>query len=65
MPVTKYRSVSDMPRLGRVPDDQLADRIRAVWNRALLLHPRKIRRGVQRYRSLLEANAARQRGQVG
>ena len=61
VPVTKYRSVSEMPRPERVSDDQLLERIRAVWNRALLLHPRTIRPGVRRYRSLEEANADQQR----
>lgn len=59
MTVTKYRSVEEMPRPGRAENDRLLARIRAVWERArALAPPRELRRGVRRFRSLEEANAA-------
>jgi hypothetical protein len=61
MPVHKYRSVSDMPPPGRAEDPDLASRIRVLWARAFLLHPRAPHRGVRRFRTIAEANAARER----
>ena len=59
MPVTKYRSVADMPRPRSGRDESLVLRIRALWNRAFLLSPPAFPRGVRRFRSIEEANAAR------
>ena len=61
MPVTKYRSVADMPRPERITDPaSLIARIRAVWGRAALLAPPPVvPRGVTRFRSIEEANLAR------
>lgn len=61
MAVTKYRSVADLPRPARVEGDVLPSRIRALWNRSVLLSPRDFPRGVTRFRSIEEANAARAR----
>ncbi len=59
MPVYKYRSVEEMPPLPQRSADLVA-RIRAVWNRAALLAPRLLPRGIQRFRNMDEANLARQ-----
>jgi len=59
MPVRKYRSVEDMPP-PPASSAALVDRIRAVWERArLLAPPPAIPRGVARFRTIEEANAAR------
>jgi len=42
----------------------LAQRITAVWTRASLLAPRKFVPGVQRFRTIEEANDARQRATI-
>jgi hypothetical protein len=61
MPVQKFRSVEEMPRPERVVAPDLADRIRALWRRARLLSPpAPMKRGVTRFRSIEEANAARE-----
>jgi hypothetical protein len=59
MPVTKYRSVADMPRPRSGRDETLVLRIRTLWNRAFVLSPPAFPRGLRRYRSIEEANAAR------
>ena len=60
MPVRKYRSVEAMPRPARVADAELVARVRAVWNRArTLAPPLAIPRGVTRFRTIADANAAR------
>lgn len=59
MPVTKYRSVEEMPSVMRVQGDALIPRIRALWNRSFLLSPPDYPKGVLRFRSIEEANAAR------
>ncbi len=59
MPVYKYRSVEEMPPPPQRSTDLVA-RIRAVWNRAALLAPRLLPTGLQRFRSMGEANLARQ-----
>ncbi len=59
MPVQKYRSVSEMPAPPNAPGDRLAERIRALWNRAFLLSPPDFVRGVTRFKSIDEADAAR------
>jgi hypothetical protein len=62
MPVEKYRSVEDMPRPTHDGDTPLSVRIRALWNRSRALTPGiAFVRGVQRFRSIEEANAARER----
>ena len=61
MPVQKYRSVEDMPRPELVPAADLAARIRALWKRARMLAPAPVvPRGVTRFRSIEEANTARE-----
>lgn len=59
MPVERYRDVSEMPPPPRATGSDLADRIRDVWNRAATLAHLEPLRGVQRFRSLEEAEAAR------
>lgn len=60
MPVQKFRSVRDMPSLQRASDDTLAERIRVLWRRSFQLAPGSFRRGVTRFRSIEQANDARQ-----
>ncbi len=59
MPVTRYRDVADMPAPPRAERDDLPHRIRSVWTRAAVLAGLTPPRGVQRFRSLAEAQAAR------
>jgi hypothetical protein len=59
MPVSKYRSVADMPRPELVFGAGLASQIRALWRRSFLLSPPAFPRGVARFRSIAEANEAR------
>lgn len=59
MPVWKFRSVEEMPRPERVTGAALHERVRDVWRRAFLLSPPAFPRGVQRFRSVDEANVAR------
>lgn len=63
MPVQKFRSVVDMPR---VPwpeklDDAFLDRVGRLWARSALISPRKYPKGVRKYRSIEEAQADRER----
>lgn len=59
MGVHKYRSVEDMPRPELARGD-VAARVRAVWRRARALAPAPgIVRGVRKFRTIEEANAAR------
>ena len=59
MPIYKYRSVEDMPPVPRADPEDLLERIRAVWNRAALLTGLGYPPGLYRFRSLEEAQAAR------
>jgi hypothetical protein len=61
MPVEKYRDVADMPRVPRAHDSQLPQRITALWRRATQMAPPNVVAGVQRFRSIEEANVARER----
>ena len=61
MPVTKYRSVADMPPLTPAVESSLVERIRTLWRRAFLLSPPSIPRGVARFRDMSDANDARDR----
>jgi hypothetical protein len=45
--------------------EELAGRIRVLWNRAFLLAPPSFPRGVARFRNIEEANAARERATLG
>jgi hypothetical protein len=63
MPVKKYRSVAEMPR---VPDceplsQECIARITRLWARASAMSPRIYPRGVFKFRSIEEAQAARER----
>ena len=60
MPVERYRDVRDMPPLPRPVGAELLRSIAAVWERAHLRAPPDIPAGVERFRSLEEAQAARQ-----
>jgi len=59
MPVTKYRSVADMPRAPLLDSGELAPRIRAVWNRAFRFCPPAMPYGVSRFSTIEDANEAR------
>lgn len=60
MPVRKFRSVADMPRPEASGSATLVSRIRALWKRSRLMAPPVIiTRGVARFRTIEEANAAR------
>jgi hypothetical protein len=64
LPIQKFRSVADMPRpLGEGITDnaELRRRIAALWARAARISPRVYPRGVFKFRSLEEANQARER----
>jgi len=61
MPVKKYRSAEDIPRMERADGSDLPIRIRAILRRALLLCPPVMRRGVRRFRNIEEANGERER----
>lgn len=62
MPVQRFRGVEEMPRPPLVTGPTLVRRIRAVWRRARLFAPPRTRvRGVRRFRSIAEADAARGR----
>ena len=58
MGVTKYRDVSEMPRPDERSTVPLIDRIRSVQQRARTLSPPRVRRGVQKFRNMEEANQA-------
>jgi hypothetical protein len=59
MSVHRYRSVAEMPPPKRAQGD-LLERIRAVWKRAFQLAPPAPPRGVRRFKTIEEANAARE-----
>ena len=59
MPVTRYRDVADMPPPPKAEGDDLARRIRQAWARAATLAGLDPPRGVQRFRTITEAQAAR------
>ena len=59
MPVTKYRHVEQMPPTPRAGDGELAERITTLWRRARRFAPVSVVPGVQRFRTIEEANAAR------
>lgn len=62
MPVQKFRDPGEARRaLAISPDDpRLTERIRALWSFSLrLAPPPSIHRGVHKYRTIEEANAAR------
>jgi hypothetical protein len=61
MPLFKYRSISDVPRTERVGDALLSSRIRALWSRSRSFFPIKPRPGVQRFRTIEDANDDRVR----
>lgn len=64
MPVQKFRSFADARRaLAWDQDDpRLTERIRALWTFSLRLTPRPpIHRGVHKYRTIEEADAARRK----
>jgi hypothetical protein len=59
LPVQRYRDVRDMPPLPRPTGAELLRAIAAVWERAHLRAPADIPVGVERFRSLDDAQAAR------
>jgi hypothetical protein len=61
MPVSKFRSIEEMPSPIEDAPERLASRIRALWARAFTLARPLDFRGVTRYESIERASAARTR----
>jgi hypothetical protein len=62
VPVKKYRSVEDMPPVPPPETvDELMRRISALWARSWAMSPMVYPRGVFKFRTLEEAQAARER----
>jgi hypothetical protein len=61
MPVSKFRSIEEVPSRVEVAPDLLASRIRALWARAFTLARPLEFRGVTRYESIERASLARTR----
>lgn len=63
MPVKKYRSVEEMPPVPpcETLDENCLRRIAALWARSWALSPRIYPRGVFKFRSIEEAQEARER----
>ena len=63
MPVFKYRRVEDMPQDHwlRPGDPAIPHKIRLLWGWAGLVGPLHIPRGVHKFRSIEEMDAARDR----
>lgn len=59
MGVTRYRDISEMPAPPRARPEELAHRIRQAWARAAAMVGLEPPRGVQRFRTLEEAQNAR------
>jgi len=59
VPVAKYRHVEQMPPTPRAGDGELAARITTLWRRARRFAPLSVVSGVRRFRTIEEANAAR------
>ena len=64
MGVAKYRSISEVPPLPRCSDEELLSRIRRVLDRAFRLAGPRQTYGVLRFRSMEEANAARDQATI-
>jgi hypothetical protein len=64
MPVTRYRSVEEIPEPAPVEKGSEAQwaRIARVWRRAALLSTRKRTPGVRRFRSIVELNGDKRHG---
>jgi len=60
MSISRYHDVSEMPPPPRVTGDDLWERIRALWSRSSRLSSVCTPRGVQRFRSIEEANRERE-----
>lgn len=63
MPIEKFRDLDQARRALWLPvgDPAIARRCRALWQGWALIVPPVIPRGVQKFRSLVEANAERER----
>ena len=64
MGVTKYRSASEVPAPSRCSDEELVPRIRRVLDRSFRFAGPRQTYGVSRFRSMEEANAARERATI-
>lgn len=60
MTVERYRDISEMPPPPRATGAALARRIAAAWERAQIGGPLDFPRGVQKFRDVEEARAARE-----
>ncbi len=59
MSIQRFRHVEDVPRPARAPLGQRADRIAAAHDAAIAMSGYSPPRGVLKFRSITEANAAR------
>ena len=60
MSVSKFRNIADMPPLPHVTGPGVERRVRAMWRRMRTLRPRRTMvRGVRKFRTIEEAQAAR------
>jgi len=61
MPIQRFRSLDEMRRaLWRRGSDQLLERIRRLWLRSWQISPRVYPQGVFKYRTIEDAQRARQ-----
>jgi hypothetical protein len=63
MPVEKYRRVEDMPRVDwcETVDEEFFQRVARLWSRSSALSAKIYPRGVFKFRSIEEAQEARER----
>jgi hypothetical protein len=59
MPLTKYRSIDEVPGTTTVAAGSIPARLRAIWRRTFAFSPSLRPRGVRRFRDVEAANAAR------
>ena len=60
MPIERYRDVADMPRPPRLAGKRLVEAMAAVWERAHVRVAPNVPRGVTKFRSIEDAQRARQ-----
>ncbi len=64
MPIQKFRSVEDMPRPGaqdNLSSEEVRSRIERLWSRTFRISPRVYPKGLFRFKSIEEAQEARER----
>ena len=62
MPVEKFKNLEEARKAlwTETKDPRLPSRIRQLWDFSSRLHPRSAPKGVQRFRSIVEANRERE-----